>query len=192
MTLTDYEALLNAHPQVQRATARKRWLGGWSAIFLTVDRSGGLPVNQPFRRMLLDYLEPYRMMGHDLAVDAPILAPLQITIRACAAPDALADKVAQALAARFSAGLAEDGRRGFFHPDNVSFGSRIYLSHIYRAALEVPGVADIRVTAFGRAGEPDASDAGLLEFGPREIPVLSNDPNRPGEGRLTIQTGGGR
>lgn len=192
VTLADYEALLNAHPQVQRATARKRWLGGWSAIFLTVDRSGGLPVNQPFRRMLLDYLEPYRMMGHDLAVDAPILVPLQITIRACAAPDALADKVAQALAARFSAGLAEDGRRGFFHPDNVSFGSRIYLSHIYRAALEVPGVADIRVTAFGRAGQPDASDAGVLEFGPREIPVLSNDPNRPGEGRLTIQTGGGR
>lgn len=192
VTLADYEALLNAHPQVQRATARKRWLGGWSAIFLTVDRLAGLPVDQPFRQLLLDYLEPYRMMGHDLAVDAPILVPLQITIRACAAPDAFADKVAQALAARFSAGLAEDGRRGFFHPDNVSFGSRIYLSHIYRAALEVPGVADLRVTAFGRAGQPDARDAGVLDFGPREIPVLSNDPNRPGEGRLTIQTGGGR
>ncbi|CQR86512.1 putative baseplate assembly protein [Paracoccus aminovorans] len=192
VTLADYEALLNAHPQVQRATARKRWLGGWAAIFLTVDRVAGLPVDDGFRQMLLDYLEPYRMMGHDLAVDAPILVPLQIAIRACAAPDAFADKVAQALAARFSAGLTEDGRRGFFHPDNVSFGSRIYLSHIYRAALEVPGVADLRVTAFGRAGQPDASAEGVLDFGPREIPVLSNDPNRPGEGRLTIETGGGR
>ena len=36
------------------------------------------------------------------------------------------------------------------------------------------------------------SAEGVLDFGPREIPVLSNDPNRPGEGRLTIETGGGR
>lgn len=192
VTLADYESLLNAHPQVQHATARKRWLGGWSAIFLTVDRIGGLPVDAAFRQALLDYLEPYRMMGHDLTVDAPILAPLAISMMACVAPDAFADKVALALAQRFSAGLTEDGRRGFFHPDNVSFGSRIYLSHIYRAGLDVPGVADLRVTAFGRAGQPDASDAGVLDFGPREIPVLSNDPNRPGEGRLTIQTKGGR
>lgn len=192
VTLADYEALLDAHPEVQRATARKRWLGGWPAIFLTVDRVAGLPVDQPFRQMLLDYLEPYRMMGHDLTVDAPILVPLTIAIRACAEADAFADKVAEALAARFSAGLAEDGRPGFFHPDNVTFGSRIYLSHIYRAGLDVPGVADLRVTAFGRAGQPDASAEGVLDFGPREIPVLSNDPNRPGEGRLTIETRGGR
>lgn len=192
VTLADYEALLNAHPQVQRATARKRWLGSWSAIFLTVDRVAGLPLDPPFRQMLLDYLEPYRMMGHDLALDDPVLVPLEIAIQACAAPDAFADKVTEALAAQFSAGLTEDGRRGFFHPDNVSFGSRIYLSHIYRAGLDVPGVADLRVTSFARAGQPDASAEGVLTFGPREIPVLSNDPNRAGEGRLTIQTGGGR
>lgn len=192
VTLADYEALLNAHPQVQRATARKRWLGGWSAIFLTVDRVGGLSVDGAFRQMLLDYLEPFRMMGHDLTIDAPIPVPLVIAIRACATPDAFADKVALALAARFSAGLTEDGRRGFFHPDNVTFGSRIYLSHVYAAALEVPGVADLAVTAFGRSGQPDASAQGVLNFGPREIPVLSNDPDRPGEGRLTIETRGGR
>ena len=192
VTLADYEALLNAHPQIQRATARKRWLGGWSAIFLTVDRTAGLPVDAAFRQMLLDYLEPYRMMGHDLTIDAPIAVPLVIAIRACTTPDAFADKVALALAARFSTGLTEDGRRGFFHPDNLTFGSRIYLSHIYRAGLEVPGVADLAVTAFARAGQPDASAAGVLDFGPREIPVLSNDPNHPGEGRLTIETRGGR
>ena len=192
VTLADYEALLNAHPQVQRATARKRWLGGWSAIFLTVDRTAGLSVDGAFRQMLLDYLEPYRMMGHDLTIDDPIVVPLAITIRACTTPDAFADKVAQALAARFSAGLTEDGQRGFFHPDNLTFGSRIYLSHIYRAGLEVPGVADLAVTAFGRAGQPDATAAGVLDFGPREIPVLSNDPNLPGEGRLIIETRGGR
>lgn len=57
---------------------------------------------------------------------------------------------------------------------------------------KVPGVADLAVTAFGRSGQPDASAQGVLNFGPREIPVLSNDPDRPGEGRLTIETRGGR
>lgn len=53
-------------------------------------------------------------------------------------------------------------------------------------------MADLAITAFARAGQPDATAAGVLDFGPREIPVLSNDPNHPGEGRLTIETRGGR
>lgn len=192
VTLADYEALLKAHPDVQRAVARKRWLGGWSAIFLTVDRKGGLPLDAEFRQQLLAYLEPYRMMGHDLAIDEPILVPLTIRIHACAATDAFADKVQRALAMRFSAGLTEDGRRGFFHPDNLSFGSEVYLSHIYAAGLEVPGVRDLDVTAFRRAGGADATAAGVLRFGPREIPLLANDHNRPGQGQLEIEVEGGR
>jgi predicted phage baseplate assembly protein len=194
VTLEDYVRLLNDHDEVQRAHARKRWLGGWSAIFLTVDRVGGGEVDDDFRRVLLDYLEPYRMMGHDLAIDAPVYVPLEITLEACAVPDAFADQVSEALEERFSAGLMPDGRRGFFHPDNVSFSSRIYLSRVYQAALEVAGVASVSVTAFRRAGTDDqaALDAGVLTFGGREIPILSNDPNRPAAGRLTIDTRGGR
>ena len=45
--------------------------------------------------MLLDYLEPFRMMGHDLTIDAPIPVPLVIAIRLRHA-DAFADKVALA------------------------------------------------------------------------------------------------
>lgn len=192
VTLADYEALLTARPDVQRAQARKRWIGSWSAIFLSVDRTLNLPVDAAFRRELLAYLEPYRMMGHDLTIDAPILVPLSLTIAACATPDAFADSVAEALADRFSAGLMTNGQRGFFHPDNVTFASEIFLSRIYEAALQVPGVKDVRVTTFGRDGATSAMDDGVVRFGPREIPVLSNNPNRPSEGRLIITAEGGR
>lgn len=194
VTLADYEALLTARDDIQRAQARKRALGGWSAIFLTVDRIGGGPVDDAFRQMLLDYLEPYRMMGHDLTIDAPIYVPLAITLSTCAAPDAFADSVRLALEDRFSTGLRRDGQRGFFHPDNITFSSDIYLSRIYEAALSVDGVADVRISEFRRAGASGnaALDAGVLRFGPREIPILSADPNRPSEGSLTILTEGGR
>ncbi|SIT01829.1 putative baseplate assembly protein [Roseivivax lentus] len=194
VTLADYEALLTDRDDVQRAQARKRDLGGWTAIFLTVDRVGGLEIDTDFRRALLAYLEPFRMMGHDLAIDAPVYVPLAIELKACAEPDAFADRIAEALEDRFSTGLMRDGRRGYFHPDNITFSSDIYLSRLYEAALEVDGVSDVRITRFSRAGRmtDEGLDAGVLSFGPREIPILSNDPNRPSEGSLTIVAEGGR
>ncbi|MEM9318243.1 MAG: putative baseplate assembly protein [Pseudomonadota bacterium] len=194
VTLADYETLLTLRDDVQRAQARKRWLGSWSAIFITVDRVGGLEIDQAFRDTLLAYLEPFRMMGHDLTIDAPIYVPLEITLRACAQPDAFADKVTEALRDRFSPGLTVTGQRGFFHPDNITFSSEIYLSRLYEAALDVPGVDDVTVEVFQRAAAITSTgiDEGVLRFGPREIPILSNDPNRPSEGELIIITEGGR
>ncbi|MCR9088141.1 MAG: putative baseplate assembly protein [Rhodobacteraceae bacterium] len=194
VTLADYETLLTAHPKVQRAFARKRWLGSWSAIFLSVDRTGGLEVDDAFRTEMLRYLEPFRMMGHDLTIDAPIHVPLRLTMAVCVDPDHFAADVQRALERRFSAGLTETGQPGFFHPDALSFGAVIYLSRIYEAALAVPGVSDVTVTAFDVASATTRSalEDGVLRFGPREIPVLSDDPNRPDAGTLTITTEGGR
>lgn len=194
VTLADYETLLTKHPDVQRAHARRRWLGSWSAIFLSVDRVGGLEVDSDFTRVLLDYLEPFRMMGHDLTIDAPIYVPLEVALKACVLPDHFADDVASALRDAFSDGLREDGERAFFHPDNITFSSRIYLSRIYEAAMAVPGVEDIHVSKFQRASAvvSTAIDEGVLTFGPREIPILANNPNHPDQGTLTIETEGGR
>jgi hypothetical protein len=194
VTLADYETLLTAHPDVQRAHARKRWLGGWSAIFLSVDRTGSIEVDDPFKDALLAYLEPFRMMGHDLTIDAPIYVPLTVTMTACVDPDHFAEDVAEALEIAFSTGYRKDGERAFFHPDNVTFSDRIFLSHIYREAISVAGVRDIIITDFRRAAQTGTSalDEGVLTFGPREIPVLANDPNHPDQGKLTITAEGGR
>lgn len=194
VTLADYEALLTAHPEVQRAFARKRWLGSWSAIFLSVDRAGGLEVDDAFREALVAYLEPFRMMGHDLTIDAPIHVALRLKMKVCVAPDYFASDVKRALERRFSAGLTETGQPGFFHPDALTFGAVIYLSRIYEAALAVPGVGDVTVTALdvASATQRSALEDGVLRFGPREIPVLSSDSNRPDAGTLTITTEGGR
>lgn len=194
VTLADYEALLNAHPDVQRAHARKRWLGSWSAIFLSVDRIGGVAVNDAFREMLLAYLEPFRMMGHDLAIDEPIYVPLAITLKVCVNASFFADDVGDALRDVFSAGLTLDGQRGFFHPDNITFGAEIHLSRVYQAALAVDGVDDVTVIVFQRASATtsNAIDNGVLRFGPPEIPILTNNPSRPTAGTLNIDVEGGR
>jgi hypothetical protein len=192
VTLADYEARLAAHPEVSRATARQRWIGSWTAIFLSVDRKGGLPVDDAFRAALLGWIEPYRMMGHDVTIDAPIFVPVTLVLDVCAAPDQFADQVARALTDRLGSGIGADGRPGLFHPDRVTFGETLYLSRIYAAALEVAGVADVSITAFARQGGVSGLDSGTLAFGPREVPLLANDPNRPLDGQITLHVKGGR
>ncbi|MGM0583450.1 MAG: putative baseplate assembly protein [Pseudomonadota bacterium] len=193
VTLEDYETLLNRREDVQRAQARKRWLGSWPAIFLTVDRVGGGEVDEAWKAELLAYLEPFRMMGHDLSVDAPIRVPLEIELKVCVGPEHFAEDVREAVADAFSPGLTREGTRGFFHPDEITFGAQVFLSRIYERALAVEGVAEVRATRFRRAGGAAGGlETGVLEFGRREIPILSNDPNRPDAGALTIQTEGGR
>lgn len=194
VTLDDYETLLAAHPQVQRAQARKRWIGSWSAIFLTVDRVGGGWLTDELRAALLAYLEPFRMMGNDLAIDEPIYRPLELELLVCVREDHFAEDVAEAVEGEFSTGYTLDGRRGFFHPDEITFSSTIYLSRLYERALAVDGVRDVSVRRFQQAGRPATSglESGVLSFGRREIPLLANDPNRPGQGSLTIATEGGR
>ena len=83
---------------------------------------------------------------------------------------------------------------GLFHPDRFSFGQSVFLSPIYAAAHRVPGVASVRVTAFGPQDAPDAKALadGKLELGRLQIARLDNDPNFPERGRLSLELDGGK
>jgi hypothetical protein len=101
--------------------------------------------------------------------------------------------VKQALLRSFSAAAFADGSRGFFHPDNFTFGQPLYLSDLYARALTVPGVESIAVVLFQRWGGVDQGEkeAGLLTPGPFEVLQLDNDPNFPENGRLEFIVQGG-
>jgi hypothetical protein len=86
------------------------------------------------------------------------------------------------------------GKRGFFHPDNMTFGQGIYLSQVVAAAQAVEGVESVGVTRFERLYEGPNGEiaAGVLLLGPLEIARLDNDPGFPERGRLTLKLEGGR
>jgi len=87
-----------------------------------------------------------------------------------------------------------DGRRGFFHPDNLTFGQPIQLSRIVAAAQAVPGVESVVVTRLERsfAGPNQEIETGILPISPLEVARLDNDADRPENGRLRINVRGGR
>ncbi len=204
VTPADYAAAAERHPEVSRAVAQRRWGGSWQVMFLTVDRRGGLPVDADFEADLARFLERFRLAGHDLEIEPPRYAPLDIALWVCVQPGFIAADVERALRARFTSGLRADGQPGFFHPDRFSFGQDVALSPVIAEAMGVPGVRWVGVRRpggargardghFRRLREPatDYADAGAIPIAPLEVAMLDNDPDRPENGRLALLLEGG-
>ena len=194
VTLEDYADVTERKSGIQRAAASVRWTGSWPTVFVTVDRLGGQRVDGPFREEITRYLDGYRMAGQDVDVDGPQFASLDVELFVCVRPDFFRTDVEQQLRQVFSSGTLPDGRRGFFHPDNFTFGQPVWLSGIYAAAQAVAGVQSVEVTKFQRQGddESDARDSGVLRLARLEIARLEQNPDFPEHGKLAIQLGGGK
>lgn len=193
VTEADYAEVAQRQGQVQRAAATFRWTGSWHTVFVTADRLGGNAVDAPFETSLRGWLERYRMAGYDLEVDGPVLVPLELGLHVCVLPGHFRPDVAKAVLAVLGTHVLPDGRRGLFHPDNLTFGQPVYLSSVYAAVHAVPGVQSVDVNTFERQRQPDTSgiDTGVLPMGRLQIARLDNDPNFPERGVLALTMGGG-
>lgn len=194
VTTADYEEMACRYPGVQRAAATLRWTGSWHTVFLTVDRLGGAGVDPAFEREMRNHIESYRMAGHDIEIDNPILVPLEIEIAVCVQPDYFASDVKEALLEVFCNHILPDGQMGVFHPDNFTFGESVYTSRIYAASEAVEGVASVNITTFQRQGIPSDKPLkkGELTLERLEIACLDNDPNFPDRGVFRLKMEGGK
>jgi hypothetical protein len=194
VTPDDYQTVAERHPEVQRAAASFRWTGSWHTVFLTVDRLGGLPVDDAFVAEMLGFVEPFRLAGHDLLINGPEYVALDIALLVTAQSDHFQADVEEALFEVFGAGVMPDGRPQVFNPDNFTFGAPVYLSVIYAAAQAVDGVASVAVTKFERRDRPgvDGLSTGRLDFERLEIAQLDNDPDFPERGTFQVTMRGGK
>ena len=200
VTEADYAAAAERHPGVQRAAATRRWTGSWYTMYVTVDRRGGRPVTADFENEMRLWLERFRLAGYDLEIDGPRYVALDMALTVCAAPGYFRSSVRKALLDTFSRNSLPDGRRGFFHPDNFTFGQAVYLSQIIAAAMQVPGVQWVdteegpgKSNRFRRLGQDAHGEVaeGRMTLGRLEIARLDNDPSAPENGKLEFIMGGG-
>jgi len=192
VTEQDYADAAGRHPQVEKAEAALRFTGTWHTMFVTVQRRGGTPVDDVFKASVRSFLEPLRMAGFDLEVEAPIFVPLDIGFTVHVAPGYFQSDVNELLLQTFS-NREWSGGRGFFHPDNFTFGQPVFLSRIVAAAMQVPGVLWVDTTAtppnrFQRFGEAPHGEleAGRIDMARLEIARLDNDPNEAENGRIAF------
>jgi uncharacterized phage protein gp47/JayE len=193
VTEADYAEVAQRNPRVQKAAATVRWTGSWHTVFVTVDRKGGEPVDAEFEDEMRAYLDRYRIAGYDLEIDGPVFVPLDIKMSVCVKPGYFRSDVKQALLDVFSNREFPNRIRGFFHPDNFTFGQPLFLSQVYHAAMQAAGVASVLATKFQRwdkAANRELENA-VLTVGTLEIVRLDNDRNFPENGRIEFVMEGG-
>lgn len=190
----DYQKIAERNAGLQRASAALVWTGSWYEVDVAVDPLGREEAESTLLRGLEAHLERFRRMGHDLAVTRARYVPLKLKLEVCALPHYQRAHVKAALLEVFSNRTLSGGRRGFFHPDNLTFGEGIYLSNIIAAGQTVAGVECVRVKEFRRlfASSNYEIENGVLPLGTSEIAQLDNDPNYPEHGQLEIQMIGRR
>jgi hypothetical protein len=192
----DYSALtgLNFSEQVQRAATALRWNGSWYEALVAVDQFGKEQADAALLDALSSRLHRYRRMGYEVRTKSARLVPLLIEMRVCVHAHYLRGHVEAELFGVFGDRVLADGRKGIFHPDNLSFGEGIYLSRLVATAQAVEGVESVEVVRLERLGEgPNHEiDDGVLPLGPLEIAQVDNDPSLPENGVFTLKIGGGR
>jgi hypothetical protein len=194
VTAEDYATIAQRHPKVQRAAASLRFTGSRYAVQLAIDPLGTEVADPALLEEIKRSLYRYRRINHDLEVVPAKYIPLLIEMTVCARAAYLQAHVQAALIDVFGSGIFSDGRRGFFHPDNLTFGVSIYLSRLIAMAQAVTGVESVRINKLERLylGPNGELQNGVLPIGPLEIARLDSDPNFPESGVLKLNMGGGR
>lgn len=211
LTAADYQAaaaefLFEETRAIQRANAAFRWTGSWLTATLALDPfQSDLPAREEqdrqkrLREGTLAFLNFRRLAGYDLEVAARALyVPLELNIRICLKQGVPADVVERGVLEALGAIDLPGGRKGFFHPDNFTFGQPLYVSRLFAAIAAVPGVAAAHITRLCRFRALDFQKQtdenlarGYVRVAADEILRLDNNRNFPENGTIAIQLLGG-
>jgi hypothetical protein len=195
ITLADYVARAEEVPGVSRAMARYAWTGSWRTVRIVIDPVGSLTLDDSLRDAVAAHLEAVRLIGEDLELRPPRFVPVIVNASLCICSDYWPEDVRAVLAQEFSDGYTPDGRRGFFHPDEWTFGQTLHASEIegrLQAVAGVDHVIAIDMRRFGRPPSLTVPPPASLEVGVDEIIEVESDPDHLERGSIVFDLRGGR
>lgn len=194
VTPDDYVREAMLIPGISRVKARFVWTGSWVTVRITLDPEETSTISPELRRKVFDHLMSVKMAGYDLQIFPAYYVPLEIDIRFCLQDMSFRDQVFRDLNSALGDDLGADDSKGFFHPDNWSFGQSVTLSGLYAAIARVQGIDCAEVMTFKRLLKPqnDELTAGIIPMQWDEIPRLENDRNFPEHGKMNFELVGGR
>lgn len=207
VTLADYAQRAEQLAEVARAHASYAWTGSWRTVRVAIDPRERNALDETLRRRIADSLEAVRLIAEDIEVRPARYVPLDIFLRLCAHPDYWPEHLRRALELEFSAGHTADGRRGFFHPDEWTFGQPLHLSQLIGRAMSVTGVGRVLLASVRRLHGLSGPSLATITVAPGDVPLpiveklavrpmeiirVLNDPSRLETGRLNFEILGGR
>jgi hypothetical protein len=194
VTLADYVRRAEEVPGVSRAVARYAWTGSWRTVRIIIDPAGTTTLDDSLRADVAAHLEAVRLIGEDLELRPPRFVPLSMRIVVCAEETYWREDVRFVLEQEFSDSYTSDGRPGFFHPDQFTFGQAVHRSAVAGRIHRVAGVKHIVSIGMKRftSPEPGMPTPEVLEVGFDEVVLVDNDPSHLERGLIRIDVQGGR
>jgi len=190
----DYARVAEHNRKLQKAAAELRWTGSWYEARVAIDPHDTTEIAGALLLEIEGNLHSYRRVGHDLSIVRADYAALEIELTVCVLAHYQRGHVEAALQDAFSNRILPGGKRGFFQPDELTFGSDIYLSRLIATAQAVPGVESVTVKVLKRRflDPGEEIESGVLPLGATEVARLDNDLSFPENGKLTLNMIGGR
>jgi predicted phage baseplate assembly protein len=193
VTPDDYGTQAARLPFVQRGFGTFRWTGSWTTVFASADPFGSFTLSDEQRSALEGWLDCVRQAGRDVIVQNPRFRTLDLEITICVEPFAYAGQVSRLVSeVLLGRGVARP-IKGFFNPDNFTFGTPLRRSALEAVIQEVPGVRSVLNMRQRSRGRFDfqSFDQLTLDVDADEVIQLENDPTHPERGSLRIITTGG-
>ena len=148
----DYAEAAERLTWVQRAGAAFRWTGSWLDVFVTPDPEGAFKVTEPQRIELAEQLDRFRQAGRPAYVLDPVYATLDLDITVCVATFAYRAEVEEQVLVALFGKTGVRPIRGFFDPDNFTFGVPLERSRLEEVIQEIPGVRAVEDILIRRRG----------------------------------------
>lgn len=192
VTLKDYEDRAMELDGVSQAAARYAWTGSWRTVRISIDPKGTDTLDRELKEKLARHLEAVRLMGEDIEIRPPRWVPLKIEVFLCVQPNYWPEDIKYILEQEFSDGYLPDGRTGFFHPDNWTFGQSLRASRITGRIQQVQGVDHVSNIKMNRYNKPFQKPKEMIAAGDNEIIRVKNDRDHMELGIITFDVRGGR
>jgi hypothetical protein len=192
ITLHDYVDQAEDIMGVSRAAASYAWTGSWRTVRITIDPEGSTELSDTLRQQVAEALEAVRLIGEDIEIRPPRFIPVVVEVVLCANAEYWRADVKRVLVQEFSTGYTPDGRRGFFHPDEWTFGQELHASEIIGRAQQVTGVEHMISVSMRRWDGSAPPSASILALRPNEILLVENDADQMELGSIDFDVRGGR
>lgn len=195
----DYQALVKAKfsDRVQSSRASVTNSATYYWVEVAIDPFASVTDKALLINEVQDYLNRVRKINHLVMVLLQQRVPIDLRMTVKVDLRYPAQTVRQSILERLSNRVAKDGKLGFFHPDNLTFGQSLHSNSIVQEVLKITGVLDVRVEFLGRLGtEPSSTERQAwkeftLQLNPLEVAELDHLGSKD-SGRLCLTLEGGR
>lgn len=166
ITAADYEELiLRRFPNVSNAKARFSSNRGRDSVIVSVDMKGETDFDPAFLNEIKSYLDNVKMIGYQIRVESAKYVPLVIGLQVYIYREHDSPQLRERITMAFSSNDNPNGSRGFFHPDNFTFGDHVFVSKIYEVLENISEVKYAIISEFRRVASmkgASSPSSGLL------------------------------